>query len=160
MAPRRRTLLQVAGTTIASGLAGCSSVLPSDPTPPAIESKHVELVDGRCIGVESGTMTATVSYDRAAHELQMEGTFTTASPCPELSIVEETGVGKADYADDSVHLTVDPATEGDCERCPSEITYSGSVAFEHDPSAVHIYHVQKQGDQWKRFGPVTSKPID
>jgi hypothetical protein len=61
--------------------------------------------------------------------------------------------------DDAYKILVDFASEGSCNPCPAEITYSANVDFSHNPSALSVYHTEKVEDELRPAGPYASKQI-
>ena len=156
----RRSVLQLSGVTLAIGLSGCSLRWPFGVRPPTIESQTIGVENAQCVGDEPRQHEVTVSYHAPNHRLSLEGALKTTSPCPNLFLTSDTGVGKSEIRDDAILLTIDPATSEDCEPCPAEVEYAATVTFDHDPSKVYIYHTEETDDGWKRVGPIETETID
>lgn len=156
----RRSALQLAGVVVTTGIAGCSSIGSAGPTPPTIETRQITADSAQCVTEGTRQHAATViSYEASDHRLTFEGTTKTPSPCADLALTAHTGVGREEFSDDSIHITVDRSPGEGCSDCPAEISYSATTEFDNDPSKIYIYHVEKIGDEWKRVGPITTKNI-
>ena len=154
--PSRRTILSATGTGLTCGLGGCSSLFSSNV--PSIESKNVEVVGSECVKESERQRNATISYDSTQHQLSISGVTVTDSPCAELYINPDKGVGKSELKDDAYQIIVGMLS-GECEPCPAEVEYDATVEFSHDPSTIYVYHTEEVDDRLRPVGPVTSKNI-
>lgn len=60
---------------------------------------------------------------------------------------------------DAYKIVVDFGSAGSCDRCPAEMTYSATVDFSHNPSALYIYHTEEVDDRLRPVGPYASEKI-
>lgn len=155
----RRALLTSLGAAGVAGLAGCSSPFGVSSDVPAIESKQVTIERSECVPTSERTPQASLSYDRSASRLTVDGRTATPSDCTDLFLNPVKGTGREDIADDPYVIIVDFASAGSCDRCPATTTYSATVTFGHDPSALSIYHTEERDDRLRPVGPYASKQI-
>lgn len=155
----RRSILRLSGAALGAGGAGCSAIRAAEPEPPEIESRGIEEERSRCVADGTGPRTANVAYEPRAHRLTIDGTTATARPCTDLFLTSHTGVGRKEFDDDSIHLSVDVRSWGDCAPCPAAVEYAATVEFDRDPSAVYVYHVEEVDGEWKRLGPLATESV-
>jgi hypothetical protein len=156
----RRALLRSLGVVGVSGLTGCSSpLLGASNGLPSIESKEVTIERSQCASAGERKPHASISYDRSEARLTVDGVTATPSDCTDLLISPIKGVGRRTIPDDMYWIVIDFGSAGSCDRCPAETTYSATIDFAHNPSAVSIYHTEEVGDDLRPLGPYASKQI-
>ncbi|WP_143414668.1 hypothetical protein [Halorubrum sp. SD683] len=152
----RRALLVSLGGVGAVGLAGYSFL--SGDLPP-IESKQVKIENSQCVSADERKPQASMSYDPPENTLTVDGVTATPSDCTDLFINPIGGTGRKDLKDDAYEIVVDFGSAGSCDRCPAETTYSATVEFGHNPSALYIYHTEEIDDRLRPVGPYASEQI-
>lgn len=156
----RRALLASLGGVGAGGLVGYSSrPFGASGDLPPIESKRVEVESSRCVPAGERKPHASISYDRSENRLTVDGVTATPSDCPDLFVNPITGTGRKELEDDAYEIVVDFGSAGSCDRCPAEITYSATVDFGHDPSALSVSHTEERDDRLRPVGPYVSEQI-
>jgi len=156
----RRTLLRSLGVVGVSGLSGCSSpLLGASSGLPSIESSEVTIERAHCGSAGERNPQASISYDRSEARLTVDGVTATPSDCTDLVINPIKGVGSQNIPDDVYWIVIDFGSGGSCDRCPAETTYSATIDFAHNPSAISIYHTEEVGDDLRPMGPYATKAI-
>lgn len=156
----RRALLASVGSSGIIGLSGCTSqIFQGSNNLPAIESKQLEIKSSQCKSEGERTPQASITYSESDSRLLVDGIIATPSECTDLVIYPVKGVGSQYIPDDAYRIVIRFGSGGSCKRCPAETSYSATIEFAHDPSAVSIYHTEEVGDDLRPLGPYASKQI-
>lgn len=156
----RRSVLASVSSAGVLGLSGCTSqIFQKSNNLPAIESKQLEIESSRCSSKGDRIPQASISYKASESRLLVNGTTATPSDCTDLFINPIKGVGRQHIPDDTYWIVIDFESAGSCNRCPAETTYSATIDFTHNPSAVSVYHTEEVGDEIRPLGPYASKQI-
>ena len=151
----RRSVLKSVGIAALTSISGCILLKPFSPKSPATKSSRITVSHTRCVKNKSRERNSIiVGYDKSNDEVRFQGTMKAASPCSDLCLLTYKGVGREEYSDDSVHISVDWSHKGDCVACPAEIDYAAAVQFDRNPSTIYIYHIEEIDGEWKRIGPI------
>ncbi len=143
MVSRREVLAASIAIASLSGCTGNISGLAGQQTAVAIERTEIRRQKEKCVSDPSDE--ASISFDEESNLITVTGEFATEDSSIELLISAQNSVGYKDRPKDEVLIDIDPiASEEEGDSCSVIIIYAAHIAVNRQPSAIEVYHTNRE----------------